>query len=256
MSDAALDYSRLAAVYDDYCAFAGDVPFFVELARSAPGEVLELMAGTGRISLPLVESGARLTCVDSSLAMLAVQRRKLAERGLRARLVCADVRDLPLAATFPLVLLPFQGLTELLSAEAQLAALRAVAAVLADSGRFVCTSHNPAVRMRTVDDTWQEVSTVPRADGGTLTVSLRCRYDARSGNVVGQQRLVFRDAAGAATERLLDLRFRLVSLAQLRRLCEQAGLRILDLRGDYTGARFDPISSPAIIAVLGRAGQG
>lgn len=41
------DYSRVADLYDGFCVFDQDVPFFVGLAREAQGPVLELMAGTG-----------------------------------------------------------------------------------------------------------------------------------------------------------------------------------------------------------------
>lgn len=246
---AALDYSKLAAVYDDYCVFAGDIAFFRKWA-TAHGEILELMAGTGRISLPLLQDGARLTCVDSSIAMLAVLRRKLKEAGLAARLICADVRRLPIRRRFPLVLLPFQGLTELLTAESQLAGLREAAGVLSPSGRFLCTSHNPAVRLRSVDDTWHDVGTFSRAGGGTLTVSLRCRSEEASGNVVGQQRLLFTVSSGETSEMTLDLVFRLVSLPELTALVDRAELRIVEILGDYAGGRYDPASSPVIIAVL------
>jgi ubiquinone/menaquinone biosynthesis C-methylase UbiE len=250
----ALDYSKLAAVYDDYCVFVGDIAFFRNWAHATSGEILELMAGTGRISLPLIQDGARLTCVDSSLAMLAVLQRKLREAGLDARLICADVCQLPLRRRFSLVLLPFQGLTELLTSEAQLDALRAAASVLSDSGRFICTSHNPTVRLRSVDDTWHEVGTFSRSDGGTLTVSLRCRYDETSDNVVGQQRLLVTAPSGEASEMILGLRFRLVSLPELTALVERAGLRIAEVLGDYGGGHYDPASSPVLIAVLEETG--
>jgi predicted RNA methylase len=246
----ALDYSRLAALYDGYCVSAGDVKLFRAWARAASGEVLELMAGTGRISLPLLREGVRLTCVDGSLAMLAVLQRKLREAGLAARVLCADVCALPLRGGFSLILLPFQGLTELASAEAQLAALGAAAGVLSASGRFVCTSHNPAVRLRSVDGTWRDVGTFARADGGSLTVSLQGRYDEASQNVVGKQRLVVTDALGETSEIELDLRFHLVSLPELTALAERAGLRLVEVLGDYAGGGYDPGASPAIVAVL------
>ena len=77
-------YARIADVYDAFVSSQYDVPFFIEEAKKAGGEVLELMAGTGRLTIPLLEAGIPLTCLDFSAEMLAVLRDKLAARGLAA----------------------------------------------------------------------------------------------------------------------------------------------------------------------------
>ena len=71
------------SLYDRDVTAEYDVPFFRSEVEAVKGPVLELMAGTGRLSLPLIEAGATSTCVDSSAGMLEVLSRKLARRGLR-----------------------------------------------------------------------------------------------------------------------------------------------------------------------------
>lgn len=39
------------------------------------------MYGTGRISIPVLEAGVNLTCMDASPAMLGILRQKLAAKG-------------------------------------------------------------------------------------------------------------------------------------------------------------------------------
>src|SRR5918995_447313 len=96
-----------------------DVAFFQEELKKTPGPVLELMAGTGRLSLPLAEAGARLTCVDVSGPMLARLRTKLVDRGLEADLVEADICQMTLPErSYGLALLPFQSFGELVAVEA------------------------------------------------------------------------------------------------------------------------------------------
>jgi hypothetical protein len=68
----AMDYERVARFYDSYVQTDMDVPFFLREAKKAGGPVLELTAGTGRVSIPLLLAGTDLTCVDSSPAMLAL----------------------------------------------------------------------------------------------------------------------------------------------------------------------------------------
>jgi ubiquinone/menaquinone biosynthesis C-methylase UbiE len=78
-----MDYSQVADLYDAYARTDFDVPFFCEEAEGCTN-VLELMSGTGRLSIPLLEAGVPLSCLDSSAEMLAVLRRKLAARQLSA----------------------------------------------------------------------------------------------------------------------------------------------------------------------------
>ena len=56
----ALDYALIADLYDEMVRFEADLPFFLEECRTAEGPVLELMCGTGRVSLPLIEAGIEL----------------------------------------------------------------------------------------------------------------------------------------------------------------------------------------------------
>src|SRR3712207_670734 len=87
-----IDYDLVADVYDIYVTPDFDVGFYVAEAGRAGGRVLELMSGTGRVSIPLAESGVDLTCVDASEEMLARLERKLRARNLRARVILADIR--------------------------------------------------------------------------------------------------------------------------------------------------------------------
>lgn len=61
----------VASLYDAYVTATFDLPFWLQHATAAKGAVLELMCGTGRISVPLAEAGVSLTCVDASAGMLA-----------------------------------------------------------------------------------------------------------------------------------------------------------------------------------------
>ncbi len=248
----ALDYSKVAAVYDDFCDFDRDLEFFRSLLAGPSGRILELMAGTGRMSVPLLEADLELTCLDSSMAMLAVLRRKLRDRSRRAGLVCADVRVLPFRCRFDTVILPFNGFCELVSEEEQRQAMRAVAGVLAGHGRFICTTHNPPIRQRTLDGTWHPVGEFPRRSGGVVAVSLQGKLDPTTGIVQGQERIEMVDERGRENEILVPLCFSLVSTAELLALAEAAGLRLVSLSGDYDGSDYDKARSPTVIATFER----
>lgn len=66
-------YGDLAGFYD--WRMAGDVedvPFYVELAKESGGPVLELGCGTGRVTLPIAESGTEVVGLDLSPDMLNI----------------------------------------------------------------------------------------------------------------------------------------------------------------------------------------
>jgi SAM-dependent methyltransferase len=94
-----------------YRSHTRDLAFYVELARRAKGPVLELGAGTGRVTLALLRAGVQVTAVDRSTAMQARASERVARlpAGQRAgvRWVAGDLRRLRLRERFALVLAPF-----------------------------------------------------------------------------------------------------------------------------------------------------
>lgn len=250
----ALDYTRVATIYDSYVRFEADVPFFVGAAASPRGRVLELMAGTGRVSLPLLDAGIPLTCIDASVAMLAVLRQRARARRLVAEVCCGDVRELPLATRFRLAILPFQGFSELLTEVDQRQALRSVHRVLEPGGRFICTLHNPPVRLQSVTGAWVTAARLPSADGrGETVVSLKTDFDAERGVVSGVQRIDRYDAKGVIVGSVtVPLAFSLAGQAAFLRLVAEAGFGVVSLVGSYDGLPFRAETSPQMIWTLER----
>ncbi|MDQ5828114.1 MAG: class I SAM-dependent methyltransferase [Chloroflexota bacterium] len=135
LSDALIDYDRVADVYDLYVTSDLDVGFYVAEAAKARGKVLELMCGTGRVSVPLLEAGVDLTCVDASEGMLERLEERLRAQKLEARVLRADVRYLDLGEEeFDLALIPFHSFSELVSKRDQELALRAAYGCLKEGG--------------------------------------------------------------------------------------------------------------------------
>jgi 2-polyprenyl-3-methyl-5-hydroxy-6-metoxy-1,4-benzoquinol methylase len=61
-----------------HAVLAGDVEFYLDLARRSGGPVLDLGGGTGRVAWPLAESGFEVTSLDLSAPMLARSETKRA----------------------------------------------------------------------------------------------------------------------------------------------------------------------------------
>ena len=173
MSDT-MDYSLFADLYDAYVKTDLDIPFYLQEASQIKGKVLELMSGTGRVSLPLLEAGIDLTCVDSSPDMLRYLCQKVQACGLSARIERMDVRQLELGCQYDLIFIPFHAFAELTLQADQQQVLEKMHAHLSKEGKFICTLHNPPVRLQRVDEQLRlwAVSDLPDRSGKLLVWGL------------------------------------------------------------------------------------
>lgn len=248
MDSIQIDYDSIADVYDLYVKADNDVAFFLQETTQVEGPVLELTSGTGRLSLPLIESGVQLTCVDVSPGMLMVLKKKLQERRLSAELECADICDLDFDARFELALLPFQSFMEIRGEPRQQQALSAVYNCLRPGGRFICTMHNPVVRGARVDGTLRIVGRFPSGDG-SLVVS-----GFESGGYPVVQRIQFFEFYGKdgalLSKKLLPMEFELIEKSRFESMSSKAGFSVRALFGNYDRSPFDSVASPVMIWVL------
>jgi len=131
-------YEGFAPVYDAWAAdMTEDVDFYVDLARDAAGPVVELAAGTGRISIPIVErTGKQVIGIDLSPAMLARAREKAEAAGVELELHEADMRDLDLVDATDLVICPARALLHLPTWADRRSVFERVARALRPGGRF------------------------------------------------------------------------------------------------------------------------
>lgn len=127
--------SEDAIWHDVECGrYDADVALWRELAASAGGPVLDVGAGTGRISLDLARHGHEVVALDLEEGLLAVLRERAAGEGLRVATVVADAGSFALQRRdFALVVAPMQTV-QLLRREGRLGFLRCVRAHVAPGG--------------------------------------------------------------------------------------------------------------------------
>ncbi|MGC4120124.1 MAG: class I SAM-dependent methyltransferase [Myxococcales bacterium] len=245
-----IDFDPVAHWYDLFVRTSLDCDFWVEEAGRFAGPKLELMCGTGRLSLPVLRAGIALTCADYSLGQLEQFARKLRAETLAADLVCADARALPFERTFDAVFIGFQSFAELASEEDQRAGLASIGRALRPGGRLVLSLHNPAVRAPQLDGVWKDFGAVPiPGSSQRLHVSARFAYDATCQLASGVQRYRVLEQDGAVSqEHDLPVRFRLLTAEQFERLALQQGLQVERWWGDYQRSPLDPATSPFLIA--------
>jgi SAM-dependent methyltransferase len=113
-------------------AYDADLPLWRELAAAAAGPVLDVGAGTGRVSLDLARRGFAVVALDADASLLAALEHRAS--GLPVQTVVADARRFSLPRRFSLVLVPMQTLQMLGGPAGRAAFLRRARAHLEPGG--------------------------------------------------------------------------------------------------------------------------
>jgi len=208
-----------------------DVAFWRRFAAKAGGHVLELGAGTGRITLPLARGGIDIIGVDRSEQMLARSARAPGAKAARStKLVRGDIRFLPFRrASFATVLAPYGVLQSLTTSRDLEATLKSVARVLPRGGAF-------GIDLVPDVANWDEYTNQRRFHGrlGAATVTLfeSVRRDRKRRLTTFEERYVVRRGRQVREHRF-DLVFRTLTMPAMTRLLRRAGFEIEARMGDY-----------------------
>ncbi|SET37592.1 class I SAM-dependent DNA methyltransferase [[Clostridium] polysaccharolyticum] len=81
-----LYYKKAADLYDAIAVNYNDYPMFLRQAMLTNGPILELCCGSGRLTLPLLKTGFKITAVDLSEDMLGNMKRTIESKKKYARL--------------------------------------------------------------------------------------------------------------------------------------------------------------------------
>jgi hypothetical protein len=120
---------------------------------------------------------------------------------------------------------------------------------LAPDGTFICTLHNPQVRLKLVDGLLRLRASPPLLDrpGRLLLWSMESYHPERQ-LVEGFQFYEEYDERGLMqAKRMIELRFAIISQEAFAGLADRAGFQVTALYGDYVYSPYEPESSPFMI---------
>lgn len=250
-------YRTVSRYIEEELARRRDRDFWRELAEdAAAGGILELGCGTGRVTEALVRGvgdTGPVVGVDLSPEMLRRARERLGSRPATS-LVMADMRALPFARSFRLVVAADDPFVHLLTEGDRRAALRGVARLLEpEDGLFVLDAHwlgearwrksltpRGFRRERTLpcDDSELRIREEWHCDGETRRCAVRYEYRRDDGE----------------PERA-EFEARLWSVEEVRHRMADAGLGIRAMWGDYEGTPFDPENARHLVVTATKAGS-
>jgi SAM-dependent methyltransferase len=139
--------------YEEWSAhMTADIAFYVQLARSADGPLVELAVGNGRVAIPVAQAtGQKVIGIDTSPAMLTQARANATAAGVELDLRESDMRELALEKPVALIYCPYRALLHLPTWADRRGTFERVAASLRPDGRFAWNAfafdHQVAARL-------------------------------------------------------------------------------------------------------------
>lgn len=248
--------TRSARLYDldDRDVVKADISFYLDWAGRAGGNILELACGTGRVTLPLAQSGHDVWGIDLSEAMLARLAEKMAglPKDVRSRvhISLGDMTAFDLGRTFALIIIPFRSFQLLTEHVAQRACLARVRRHLATGGRFILDVFKPYDRIdsswiRRETPVWEAVD--PDTGRRVRRTDVRSHLDTEK-QVIYPDLVYYVERPDGSEERIVEpIAMKYYYEDQMRVLLESAGFVIEEALGYYDGR---PISEgPEMIFV-------
>lgn len=222
-----------AALYDaQYADYRDDLAFYRDLALDQGGPVLEIGAGTGRVTVELARTVAEVVALEPAPAMRARAEARLDREGLaeRVTLLDADARAWRPDRPFALVVAPFHVLMHLHALADQDAVLGMAREALAPGGAFACDLFAPRLGPTGVprrEATWEGI-------GGERTDLWLVQRHAPAAQVVESLYLLDEtDAEGVVRRRRARLVQRYLHRFELERALRTAGFGRVRIFGDF-----------------------
>lgn len=234
--------------YYDLFADSSDIPFYIQMARVTGSPILELAAGTGRVSIALAHEGFDVCALEKSLSMLDVARKKLQKIprviSRRVTLIAGDMEHFDLDQRYALIIIP-NSFEHALTRNAQISALSSIRKHLQDDGLFVLDLYvgeaqyaharfeDPPQKLkngRTVERQGEICSDMERH---LMRIDLKYIVRNSAGSVLD----VVEVTSGAA----------LIFRDEIERLLTQTGLEVVEEYGNFDRSTFDDDSSRRIL---------
>lgn len=213
-----------------------EVAFIRDVLELRPGvRLLDTACGYGRHLVPLVEGGVDGVGCDLSQYMLEQAAARLHERGLSARLVRCDYRDLPFDRSFDCAVNLFNSFGYFDGEDDNFAVLTSVAEALKPGGLFLLdlVNRDYAIRTRCRNDWFEH---------GDALILERKSFDAvRNRSEID---VIVVDNGG---RRMYHHSIRLYSHTELSMLLEAAGFGVRAVFGGFGGEPYDENSVRMIV---------
>ena len=155
-----LDNAKMLDIYADFSRFYDiyvggwleDLSFYLDYARGLGMPLLEVGAGSGRLTIPLARAGYSVVAMDNSGAMLAILKSRLVQEAeevrKRVEIIEADAKTLKLDNKYDLIIVPFFTFNYFLTSQAQKTVLERLVHHLTGNGTIIIDIFIPYSRIK------------------------------------------------------------------------------------------------------------
>lgn len=229
-----------------------DIPFYIEEALKSGGPVLELGCGTGRVTIPIADSGIYIYGMDFSTKMIEMARLKSTlhvKQLSNVNWLVGDMREFSLDQKFSLIIIPFRGFMSLLTIGEQRSCLNCVRDHLEPGGKLILDLFVPDIDLISdVEDTPFHFGDVyDEEGGGKLVVWHQNSFDTYN-QINSARSIIEKVTSGGFVEwkKYMDFQIRYSHRFEMQYLAELSGFEIYDLYGNYNKVQFDEQSTEMI----------
>jgi SAM-dependent methyltransferase len=203
----------------EHGSYDADLPLWRQLADATGGPILDLGAGTGRVSVDLAAKGHDVVALDNDPELLA----ELSGREPSVSTVHADARAFSVDAQFALIIAPMSLVQILGGHRDRVAMLRSVHAHLFPGGLFAASISDPS------DAVPEELIPPPlpdilERDGWVFSSQPLSMYE-QDGCVIIERRRQAVSPSGEVQEEDVRIEVGVVGLDQFEAEAREAGLR-------------------------------
>jgi len=237
-------YEGVGRFYDLF-ADNSDIPFFSKYAKKIGSPILDLAAGTGRITFALAKEGYEVVALERSQSMLEVAKQKLKNASPvianKVKLIEGDMTNFNLERKFALILVP-NSIGHAITTEEQLSTLQCVHNHLSDSGIFILDIYpgNP----------------VPLPNGTTVERHGEIRSNLLDQKMIVNLRYIVRDSDQIILEEVeVVSSMALLYNKEVDRLIRISGFVVVDELGGFDGQSYTSESGRRILILKKSKGQ-
>jgi len=209
------------------------------------GKILEAGAGTGRLFIEALKTGADIYGIDISPAMVEKLRSKLDGKD-QGRVILKDIRDMNLNVTFDLIIAPFRVFMHVIETEDQLKALYCVYKHLNPGGLFIFDVFipDPEILLKGINE--QKDFEGEYEPGRKVTRIASSKADPlRQINEVNM-RLEW-DEGGVLNSDSWNVKMRYFYRYELENLIARSPLKLVDIYGDSEGRELTSDSKNFVV---------
>jgi SAM-dependent methyltransferase len=189
------------------------------------GRALEFAIGTGRVAIPLAQSGVPVTGIELSQPMIDELRKKIDEATIPV--IVGDMASSQAPGEYRLVFLVYNGISNLLTQSEQVECFRNAARHLGPGGRFVIELWVPEIRKLPLGQT----ATIYHSEPGYIGLDT---YEVLEQRIVSHH---FTFGSGRDAK-LFRSPHRYIWPAELDLMGQLAGFELEARHADWTGSAF------------------